>query len=628
VTNATTTENTQTSSGLVIMPNALDTGFVTNFQITNITGGTLYLNDGVTQVTNGEFITVAQGASGLKFTPAANSTVSGSFSVQESSTNTVAGLGGPTATATITVNALPILAAPTSVSVNENSSLAFSGGNAISVTDTAGTGNNNETMTLTVQHGTLSLSTQTGLTVSGKGTTASPLKLSGPLSALNADLPSLVYTPAAKFSGMDSLSLGILDTTDQASGVPQQVTISVDAAPAFTSPNKVSFAVGVNWSFSLAASGYPASSFAITTGSLPQGLTLTPAGVLSGMPASGTAKQYPLTITASNGFGTNATQSFTLIVTATSSAPKITSANQATFTIGKSGKFTVKVSGSPTPTLSLTGTLPKGLTFDAATGLLSGKPGAGTAGTHTLTFTATNGIGTAASQTFTLTIDQVPAIKSAGTTTFVVAQNGKFTVKASGFPAPTFIESGSLPMGVTFNTTTGVLSGTPAAGTANSYSLTFTATNVAGNSAPQTFTLIVSNTAPAAAVARAASPTSSAAAVTATNGNSQIGPATAATMPVPATGDASPLKSAPTENAAENVLSGKVGPAVPGSRTSEGLSSICGRTDPIQKNQLLVNEAPDAAFSEGLAADNIETDLDNEASQWAGLSAALEILKV
>ena len=104
VTNATTTDNTQTTSGLVITPNAADTAFVTNFQITNITGGTLYLNNGVTQVTNGEFITVAQGAAGLKFTPTSNSLTSGSFTVQESTSATTAGLGGPTATATITVN--------------------------------------------------------------------------------------------------------------------------------------------------------------------------------------------------------------------------------------------------------------------------------------------------------------------------------------------------------------------------------------------------------------------------------------------------------------------------------------------------------------------------------------------
>ena len=81
MTNATTTDNTQTTSGLVITPNAADTSFVTYFQITNITGGTLYQNDGVTPIANGAFISVAQGAAGLKFTPAANSTASGSFTV-------------------------------------------------------------------------------------------------------------------------------------------------------------------------------------------------------------------------------------------------------------------------------------------------------------------------------------------------------------------------------------------------------------------------------------------------------------------------------------------------------------------------------------------------------------------
>jgi hypothetical protein len=103
VTNAATTQNTQTTSGLVITPNALDTAFVTNFQVTGITGGTLFLNDGTTPVTNGQFITVAQAAAGLKFTPATDSLASGSFAVQESTSNTVAGLGGPTATGTITV---------------------------------------------------------------------------------------------------------------------------------------------------------------------------------------------------------------------------------------------------------------------------------------------------------------------------------------------------------------------------------------------------------------------------------------------------------------------------------------------------------------------------------------------
>ncbi len=129
----------------------------------------------------------------------------------------------------LTVDPLPALKVPASVSVNENGSLTFSGGNAISVTDTAGSGNDNESLTLSTSHGTLSLGTQTGLTVSGTGTTASPLTLSGALSALNADLPSLVYMPTSGYSGSDNLSLSILDTTDQAQGAPAQVAIAVNS---------------------------------------------------------------------------------------------------------------------------------------------------------------------------------------------------------------------------------------------------------------------------------------------------------------------------------------------------------------------------------------------------------------
>ncbi len=111
VTDATTLENIQTTSGLVVTPNAADTGSVTNFLITGITGGTLFLSDGITQVDNGAFITVAQGAAGLKFTPTTNSITPGSFAVQESTSASTNGLGGSTATATITVT--PVLNTPT-----------------------------------------------------------------------------------------------------------------------------------------------------------------------------------------------------------------------------------------------------------------------------------------------------------------------------------------------------------------------------------------------------------------------------------------------------------------------------------------------------------------------------------
>ena len=112
VTPASTGPNLQTTSGLVITPAAADGSLVTNYLITGITGGMLYLNDGVTQVTNGQLITTAQGQAGLKFTP--NSTNNGSFTVQEVPDANIADASGATAIATITVTE-PTLVGPPNV---------------------------------------------------------------------------------------------------------------------------------------------------------------------------------------------------------------------------------------------------------------------------------------------------------------------------------------------------------------------------------------------------------------------------------------------------------------------------------------------------------------------------------
>jgi hypothetical protein len=84
-----------------------------------------------------------------------------------------------------------------------------------------------------------------------------------------------------------------------------------------------------------------------------------------------------------------------------------------------------------------------------------------------------------------------PAFTSAKTAAFTVNTHGSFTVTTSGLPAPTLIESGTLPKGLTFNRDTGVLSGTPAAGTSGSYLLHFTAKNDTGAAVAQTVTLTI-----------------------------------------------------------------------------------------------------------------------------------------
>ena len=82
-----------------------------------------------------------------------------------------------------------------------------------------------ETLTLAVLHGSLKFGTTTGLTITGNGTAS--VSVSGLLSALKTALPTLVYTPKTGYSGADTFSLTILDTTDQAKGVAAQTSIKV-----------------------------------------------------------------------------------------------------------------------------------------------------------------------------------------------------------------------------------------------------------------------------------------------------------------------------------------------------------------------------------------------------------------
>ena len=124
-------------------------------------------------------------------------------------------------------------------------------------------------------------------------------------------------------------------------------------------------------------------------------------------------------------------------------------------------------------------------------GVASISTAALTGGSHNITAIysgdATYGSSTGA---VTQNVNQAPAFTSANTATFAVGVAGTtFDVNATGFPAPTFALSAALPAPLALNTTTGVISGTAAAGTVGVYTFTITASNGVTPDAIQTFTL-------------------------------------------------------------------------------------------------------------------------------------------
>ncbi|MBI5769404.1 MAG: immunoglobulin domain-containing protein [Verrucomicrobia bacterium] len=130
-------------------------------------------------------------------------------------------------------------------------------------------------------------------------------------------------------------------------------TLTVSQIPAFTSVANTTFAVGQASSYQLVATGSPAPTFAISTGTAPTavGVTLSATGLLAGTPTATTGAPFTFTVLATNVAGT-AAQNFTLNLIPAGAVPGFTTQpTSQTATIGVATTFTVVAAGLPAPTL-------------------------------------------------------------------------------------------------------------------------------------------------------------------------------------------------------------------------------------------------------------------------------------
>lgn len=129
-------------------------------------------------------------------------------------------------------------------------------------------------------------------------------------------------------------------------------------------------------------------------------------------------------------------------------APSFSSVSGTTFQVGSPGTFTISTAGSPTPSISASGTLPTGVTFKDngnGTATLSGQPAATTQGVYPLVLTADNGTAPNASQEFSLTITQASA---AVALPLKASANGRYLVDQNGNP---FLLLGDSPLSLLVN---------------------------------------------------------------------------------------------------------------------------------------------------------------------------------
>ena len=271
------------------------------------------------------------------------------------------------------------------------------------------------------------------------------------------------------------------------SGTPAQsatASFKLTIAPPQTGPVTITTpalndgVLGVPYSQTLTATGGTGPyTWKVTAGRLPSWAALdSSTGAISGTPDAISGSFMTFQVTDSSTPAQTALASFTLNVVAPLINTTPTVINCGVLTLCS---FPLTAAGG-TPLYHwqlLSGTLPAGLTFNAATGVVSGTPTA--VGTAPVTFKVTDS--GAPPQTATANVSIVSTIPDLKITTtalndgIVGVPYSQTLTATGGTGARTWQLTGTLPLGLTFNTSTGAISGTPsAAGTA---ALTFTVTD-------------------------------------------------------------------------------------------------------------------------------------------------------
>jgi CSLREA domain-containing protein len=230
-------------------------------------------------------------------------------------------------------------------------------------------------------------------------------------------------------------------------------------------------------------------SYAMTTGALPQGLTLASNGTLSGTPTA--AGNYAFSVQVA-GWGTcTKQQSYNLLITGTCSTITVNPTALSAGSLGAAYQQTFSALGGTAPyTFNLaTGALPSGLTLNANTGELSGTPMV--SGTFAFTLRATGQGGCTGSRSYVLVINcgtltiNPPSLPN-GTRSTTYSQQLSL---GTGGNATFSLLLGSLPPGFSLSSA-GLLSGmTSQTGTYN-----FTVKAVLGScQGTKAYTLVISN---------------------------------------------------------------------------------------------------------------------------------------
>lgn len=284
-----------------------------------------------------------------------------------------------------------------------------------------------------------------------------------------SDTQVVVTTPAYTVTSGNYASVDVAVTADG------RTRTNINGFIYYTNPLSItpttipSGTIGQSYSVTFSSSG-GVSPYTYTSTTLPPGLALSSSGVLSGTPTFAGSYTFTITTTDSNGWTGSQNYSLTvsnnMFITPTQfhSATARTYFTQTFTANGGTYPYTYQVSLSPTTS---------GLVMDASTGVLSGIPPV--PGEYAFTITATDIFSNTITQTFNLQVYGDVLVYPTSLPFATVGSSYSVTFTSTGGSSYTYTSTGTLPPGLTLNSGTGVLSGTPS--TNGTYNFTIISTD-------------------------------------------------------------------------------------------------------------------------------------------------------
>lgn len=324
----------------------------------------------------------------------------------------------------------------------------------------------NQTVAVTGGTGTLTYSISSGALPAG-------LSLNTATGAITGTPTGATGTASFAVKVTDSSTAGPVPATQ-----PLTLLINPTAPPSISTTTFPAAVEGTAYTQTIQATGYPPLSFSVSAGTLPAGLTLASGtGVISGTPTGPTgSSSFTIKVTDGNVPAQSTSQPLSITVNpAATLTIKNTSLTNGNINAAYNTTLTTSGGIAPITWSILSGSLPTGLSLNGSTGVLSGTPTE--SGVFSLTFQAADSSNPQqlAQKALDLTIDGTTlAITTTSLLNPLVGESYNQTLQFTGGTGNVTwsVLSGTLPAGLSLNSATGAITGTPTA-TSGPTSITF-----------------------------------------------------------------------------------------------------------------------------------------------------------